>query len=118
MISRMELKIDLIGQAVLLLLYILLLVLKQPLWENAAWSLVLLLVWQTVSAAFYWRSYRYRERGPAFWMLLAVLVLIFVIEFSLLSSILLGLPVLAYLVVTFRDTLRVYRRPRSFWDLG
>jgi hypothetical protein len=118
MISRNEMKVDLSGQLVLLVLGVLLLVFSHSPFESANWGLGLVLAWQAASAAFFWRNYQYRQRGPIFWMLLVIFVLIFFIDLSLFSAILLCLPVLAYLLITLRDTLRVYRRPRSFWDLG
>lgn len=111
-------KVDLGGQIVLLLLGILLLVFSRSPFESANLGLGLVLAWQAASAAFFWRNYRYRQRGPVFWTLLLVFILIFFIDLSLLSAILICVPVLAYLLITMRDTLRVYRRPRSFWDLG
>lgn len=118
MISRIQMKIDLVGQAILLLIYILLLVFSRSPWESADWGLGILLLWQAASAALLWRAYRYRQRGPVFWVLLVLLSSIFFIELSMISSLLLSVPVLAYLILTLRDTLRVYRRPRSFWDIG
>lgn len=111
-------KFDLSGQIILLLLGVLLLIFSQSPFESANWGLGFVLAWQAASAAFFWRTYQYRQRGPIFWMLLIVFLLIFFIDLSLFSAILLCLPVLAYLLITLRDTLRVYRRPRSFWDIG
>lgn len=118
MISRNQMKVDLTGQVILLILGVLLLVFSQSPYESANWGLGVVLAWQAASAAYLWRHYKYRQRGPVFWMLLLVFVSILFIDLSMLSAILLCLPVLAYLLLTLRDTLRVYRRPRSFWDLG
>lgn len=111
-------KVDLSGQLILLLLGIMLLIFSRSPYESANWGLGFVLAWQAASAAFFWRNYQYRQRGAVFWMLLIVFILVFFIDLSLLSALLLFLPVLIYLLITFRDTLRVYRRPRSFWDLG
>lgn len=118
MISRTQMKIDLIGQAILLLLCISILIFSQNTWKNIEWGLGILLAWQVASAAYYWYNYKYQERRPVFWMLSISLISIFFVDLAIISSILLGIAVLGYLYLTLRDTLRVYRRPKSFWDLG
>jgi hypothetical protein len=118
MISRSQMKTDLSGQAVLLILCLLLLLFGESAFDSVNWGLVFLLIWQVVSAAFYWRNYRYRERQPVFWLLLLTLVAVVIIDLSLISLLLVSLPIVLYLLLTLRDTLRVYRRPRSFWDLS
>lgn len=118
MISRSQMKTDLSGQAVLLVLCLLLLLFSESAYYAVNWGLVFLLVWQVISAAYYWRQYRYQERKPVFWLLLATLVAVVIIKLSLISFLLVSLPVILYLLLTLRDTVRVYRRPRSFWDLS
>ena len=118
MITRHQMKVDLTGQVILLVLCVLFLIFSRNTWAGASWGIGFLLFWQSASAAYYWRTYRYREREPAFWILAIIFLLIFLIELSPISFLLLGLPVLGYILLTLRDTLRVYRRPRSFWDLG
>lgn len=118
MISRSQMKVDLTGQLILLVLGVLLLLFSRSPYESANWGLGSVLGWQAASAAFFWRNYKYRQREPVFWLLLLVFLLTFFIDLSMLSAILLCVPVVAYLFITLRDTLRVYRRPRSFWDLG
>ncbi len=119
MISRTQMKIDLIGQGILLLLTILLVLLNQGKLGKVNWGIgLLLLCWQIGSAAYYWYQYKYRERRPVFWILLLLLSLILFMGHSLISIGLAALAVVSYLYLTLRDTLRVYRRPRSFWDLG
>lgn len=118
MISRSQMKTDLSGQAVLVILCLILLLFGESAFDAVNWGLVFLLAWQVISAAYYWRQYRYRERKPVFWLLLATLIAVFIVKLSLISFLIVSLPVVLYLLLTLRDTLRVYRRPRSFWDLS
>ena len=118
MISRSQMKTDLSGQVILLILCLLLSLFGESALDSVNLGLVFLLVWQVISAAFYWHIYRYRERRPVFWLLLLTLIAVFIIDLSPITFLLVSLPVVLYLGLTLRDTLRVYRRPRSFWDLN
>lgn len=108
-------KIDLVGQAILGLLFILAAALLAG---DARIGLLLLLIWQLGSAAYVWLQYRYQQRSLVFWILLfATLVLAVPPFLPVLPWWLLVIPAIWYLILTIRDTIRVYRRPRSFWDL-
>lgn len=108
-------KIDLLGQSILGLLLILAITLLSG---NAQLGLLLLLLWQLGSAAYVWLQYRYQQRSIIFWILLsATLVLTIPPLFTLIPFWVLVIPAVWYLSLTIRDTIRVYRRPRSFWDL-
>ena len=111
-------KLDVLGQSLLVGAFLLLLFLRSG-WGWTTTMLVLLIVWQIASALHLYLTYRYIER------------INFVKTFIIL---LVSLPVwihlvgnIAYLAVvgvalwsffwSIRDMIKVYARPRSFWDL-
>lgn len=118
MVSRFRMKIDLLAQAVLLMALILLLCFA----EGIRWSgtmLILLAIWQFLSAVHLFYVYKHIRRVHYLRTAL-VLAVSLPIWVSLIGS-LAYLPVIGvaiwYFVQTIRDTVTVYRRPRSFWDV-
>ena len=118
MISRARMKIDMTGQIILLLSVLLLLF-----FTNAnTWiitTLIVLALWQTSSAIELSFNYGYRQRYPYIYILPIIIVLtsIFANTTLLWLLIIIGVGLLSYFITTVRDTIIVYRRHRSFWDL-
>ena len=79
----------------------------------------LLGLWQSASALQLALAYEYQERYPFLWLFLGLLLAlplgIWLLGAWTVFPIALGL--IAYFIVTVRDTLHVLQRPRSFWDL-
>ena len=78
-----------------------------------------LALWQLVSAIELFLQHQYKQRFVFVW-LLPILLLSLPVMIYLLKSwmvLLLGASLMVYFLITARDTLIVYRRPRSFWDL-
>ena len=118
MISRARMKIDMTGQVILLLSVLLLLFFTSA----NAWvvtTLIILAVWQTSSAIELFLNYSYRQRYPYVYILPLIIVLTSIFANTALYWLLIfiGLGLLSYFVATVRDTIIVYRRHRSFWDL-
>lgn len=110
-------KLDLVGQSVLLALALIVVLGQWWLWSLAV--IAGLALWQTGSAFHLTVAYAYTGRKPYLW-LLGGLLLLLPLKFWLAgywSLILLGLAALAYFFTTLRDTIVVLRRPRSFWDI-
>lgn len=111
-------KIDLLGQGILILAVLLLAFFASGMsWTHA--MLALLGAWQLVSAFHLFYAYRHVRRLPYLRTALVVggslPVWIFLIgELAYLPVA--GL-ILWYFVQTIRDTITVFNRPRSFWDL-
>lgn len=119
MISRFRMKIDALAQAVLILAVVLLGVI----YGGVAWTktlLILLVVWQFISALHLFYAYRYVGKLPyvrtALVTALSLPVWVYLIGWSAYLPVA-GL-VLWYFLQTVRDTITVYRRPRSFWDIS
>jgi uncharacterized membrane protein YobD (UPF0266 family) len=118
MISRARMKIDITGQIILLLSVLLLLLFASA----NAWvvvTLIVLALWQTSSAIELSLNYSYRQRYPFVYILPVIIVLTSIFASTPLYWLLgiIGLGLLSYFVATVRDTIIVYRRHRSFWDL-
>lgn len=118
MISRTRMKKDLIGQSMLLTGLAITGLSSLP-W---AWFVALfsaLGLWQGASALQLALTYEYQERYPFLWLFLGFLLAlppgIWLLGPWTVFPIALGL--LAYFIVTVRDTMHVLQRPRSFWDL-
>ena len=118
MISRTRMKLDVLGQSILIGALVMLWYFNHRLiWTNT--MLVMLGIWQMASAVHLFLSYKYIQRGN-------FLKIVFVLAISLPVWIhLVGnwayLPVggvlLWYFFWSVRDMILVYNRPRSFWDL-
>ncbi|HMO39282.1 MAG TPA: hypothetical protein PKC76_09080 [Saprospiraceae bacterium] len=118
MISRFRMKIDLLGQSVLVLAVVLLLCLA----EGVSWSggiLIALAIWQFISAVHLFYVYKHIRRVHYLRtaLILAVSLPIWIELIGVLAYLPVAGVVLWYFIQTVRDTLTVYRRPRSFWDL-
>lgn len=118
MISRFRMKIDLLTQSVLLLALLLMLCFA----KGVSWTgfmLVMLAIWQFISAVHLFYTYKY-IRKLNYLRTALVLAISLPIWVHLIGN-LAYLPVFGvviwYFSQTIRDTIKVYRRPRSFWDV-
>jgi len=118
MISRNRMKIDVLGQSLLVGALLLLFFFQ----SGSGWTtamLVLLIIWQIASAMHLYLTYRYIERIN-FVKTFIVLLVSLPVWIQLIGSV-------AYLAVigvvfwsffwSIRDMIKVNNRPRSFWDL-
>lgn len=118
MISKSRMTTDLTGQSILItVLVILLLAGAYSPWAIIAFGALAL--WQVGSALHLALGYEYRER---FFFLKVFALLIVVLPLTIWlagvwSFFLLGVLASAYFWATFRDTIIVMERPRSFWDI-
>ena len=118
MVSSFRMKIDLIGQIVLIMALLLQLFLLSSLpWSNAL--LIVLLIWQFLSACHLYFAYRYIKKIN--YLSVGTVVLSSLpIWFNILGwwayLPVIGL-ILWYFWQTIRDTIIVLNRPKSFWDL-
>ncbi len=118
MISKSRMKIDLLGQVILVAATILIAILESGLiWTNLL--LLFLALWQVVSAIHLLQVYRHIKKVS---FLKTMLVLVFSLPIWIkLVGVYAYLPVggvlFWYFFQTARETKIVYRRPRSFWDL-
>ncbi len=118
MVSRLRMKVDLLGQSVLVVAVVLLLCLAEGIhWSG--WIFTMLAIWQFLSAVHLFYVYKHIRRVHYLRtaLILAVslpLWLRFVGNFAFLPVV--GV-VVWYFIQTILDTMVVYRRPRSFWDL-
>ena len=116
MISEFRLKLDVIAQALLILLALLLIS------TSDRWSPILLLIligWQIASALHLLYVYQYVKKINFLWTAL-VLGVSFPVWHNLVDM-WACLPVAGlaiwYFVQSLRDWIKVHQRPRSFWDL-
>jgi len=118
MISKLRMKVDLLGQVILITAIIFLVVLEIRLqWTNTL--LIFLGIWQLISALHLLLVYQH-IRKVNFLKAISVLTISLPIWISLVG-IYAYIPVAGvlvwYFIQTARETRIVYRRPRSFWDL-
>lgn len=118
MISRFRMKIDLLAQSVLLLAIILLLLFVQGIrWSS--FTLVILAIWQFISAVHLFYVYKHIRRlnylRTALVLVASLPIWIYLI--GMLAYLPVAGVVVWYFIQTILDTVTVYRRPRSFWDL-
>ena len=118
MVSSFRMRIDLIGQIVLILAIIIqLFLLSGYTWPKA--FLGVLIVWQFLSASHLLIAYQYVRKLD--YLKVGAVILISLPLWLQLIGIWAYAPVLGlvgwYFFQTWRDTLIVLRRPRSFWDL-
>lgn len=111
-------KKDLIGQAIILAGA----GLVCSLTTSQGWLITLITVlalWQLGSAAELFLQHQYKQRFVFVWLLPILLLSLPVMIYWLKSwmVLLVGVSLMVYFLITARDTLIVYRRPRSFWDL-
>ena len=111
-------KIDLLGQIVLIVAVLLLLFLASG-WKWTNVTLFILGIWQFGSAVHLFYAYRHIRRLN--YLRLSLIMLISLPVWIHLIGPLAYLPVAGlaiwYFTQTIRDTIIVYRRPRSFWEL-
>lgn len=114
MISRQRMKIDSWGQGALLLSLLIVALVGSKTGGLLGW--ILLFLWQMTSALLLYKQYAYQQRKLFLWVGLASIpvavfgktfLLYFLVGFSLW-----------YFYNTVLDTIKVLKRPRSFWDLG
>ena len=118
MIPRNRMKIDVLGQSLLVGAFLLLLFFQTG-WGWTTATLILLILWQIASALHLFLTYRYIERIN-FVKTFMVLLVSLPVWIHLVGNV-------AYLAVigvvlwsffwSIRDMKKVYARPRSFWDL-
>ena len=118
MISRFRMKVDLLGQAVLIVAVVLLgFFASGKAWTNT--MLVVLGIWQFASAIHLLQVYRHIDRMN--FIKTAVVLVVSLPVWIHLVGVLAYFPVagvfLWYFIQTIQDTIKVYNRPRSFWDL-
>jgi len=117
MVSESRMKIDLLAQIVLTATTLLLLLVGQ--WVAATYPLVILVIWQALSALELFFAYHHRRRRYYLFLTAAAAALLPLwialpylwgyLPFALMAT--------WYLFETAYDFSVVYRRPRSFWDL-
>lgn len=118
MISKFRMKIDLLGQAILIVAILLLAFFA----SGKAWTNVMLIVlgfWQMASA--FHLVYLYQHIKRLNYVKTAIVLAVSLPVWIHLVGILAYLPVAGvivwYFIQTISDTIKVYNRPRSFWDL-
>ena len=118
MVSRYRMKFDLLGQSVLVMAVVLLLCLRAGLlWSGTI--LIVLAVWQFISAIHLFYVYKHIRRLNYLRtaVILAVSLPLWVHFIGNLAYLPAAGVVAWYFIQTIRDTIVVYRRPKSFWDL-
>lgn len=114
MISRRRMKFDTAGQVVLLSIVGIISLLNGMGTVLLGW--ILLFGWQLLSAFLLYIQFNYEQRKSFLWISLAVIPLTLIGAYWL-GLFLIGFA-LCYLYYTVLDTIKVLRRPKSFWDLG
>lgn len=111
-------KIDLLGQAVLIVAIVLLALFASGI-RSTNTMLVVLGIWQLVSALhlIYVYSHIKRLNYVKTAIVLAVSLPIWIYLVGILAYLPVAGVVIWYFVQTITDTIKVYNRPRSFWDL-
>jgi len=118
MISKFRMKIDLLGQAILIFAILLLAFFASGgAWTNA--MLVVLGLWQMASAFHLLYVYRHIKRlnYVKTAVVLAVSLPVWIHLVGAMAYFPVAGVVVWYFVQTITDTIKVYNRPRSFWDL-
>lgn len=118
MISKFRMKIDLLGQVILMTAVLLLLFYATGLaWTNT--MLAILGAWQVASAAHLLYVYRYIKKLNYIKtaIVLAASLPIWINLIGVFAYFPVAGVVLWYFWQTIADTIKVYNRPRSFWDL-
>lgn len=118
MISKFRMKIDLLGQAILIVAILLLAFFASgKAWTNV--MLVVLGIWQLASA--FHLVYVYQHIKRLNYVKTAIVLAVSLPVWIHLVGSMAYLPVVGvavwYFIQTVSDTIKVYNRPRSFWDL-
>jgi hypothetical protein len=118
MISKFRMKIDLLGQAVMIVAILLFAFFAAGLATTNA-ILIVLGVWQLASAfhLFYVYSHIKRLNYVKTSLVLAVSLPVWIYLVGNLAYLPIAGVVIWYFFQTISDTIKVYNRPRSFWDL-
>ena len=118
MISKFRMKIDLLGQAVLIVAIVLLACFASGV-ASTNTMLAVLGIWQLASAfhLFYVYSHIKRLNYVKTAIVLATSLPIWMHLVGNLAYLPVAGVVIWYFVQTISDTIKVYNRPRSFWDL-
>ncbi len=118
MISKFRMKIDLLGQAILIVAIVLLACFASGL-ASTNTMLIVLGIWQMASALhlLYVYSHIKRLNYVKTAIVLAVSLPIWMRFVGDLAYLPVAGVVIWYFVQTISDTIKVYNRPRSFWDL-
>lgn len=114
MISRQRMKIDTWGQATLLLSLLIVALVGSESGGLIGW--ILLFLWQMTSALLLYKQFAYQQRKLFLWVGLASIP-VAILGKTFLLYFLIGFS-LWYFYNTVLDTIKVLKRPRSFWDLG
>ena len=114
MISRQRMKIDSFGQGALLICLLLIALISAGTGGLVGW--ILLFLWQMTSALLLYKQFAYQQRKLFLWIGLASLPVALLGQ-SYLLYFLIGFSIW-YFYNTVLDTIKVLKRPRSFWDLG
>lgn len=118
MISKFRMKIDLLGQAVMIVAILLLsFLVSGKAWTNT--MLIILGIWQIASAAHLLYAYRHIKRLNYIKtaIVLAASLPIWIQLVGAFAYLPVAGLILWYFWQTISDTIKVYNRPRSFWDL-
>lgn len=118
MISRRRMTFDLLGQFVIITAILLLVFFASGIrWTNIV--LVFLAIWQFCSAAHLFYVYKYikKQNYLRTTIVLAVSLPIWIKILGLWAYLPVVGVVLWYFIQTIRDTISVYNRPKSFWEL-
>jgi len=118
MISKFRIKIDLVGQVILIVGIFLFVIFESSIiWTNSL--LILLAIWQILSALHLLYAYKYVKKLN-FLKTMLVLILSLPVWIHLIGNfayIPVGGILLWYFLQTTNDMIIVRNRPRSFWDL-
>ncbi len=118
MISKFRIKIDLTGQIILIVGIILLAIFKSGIaWTNSI--LIVLAIWQILSALHLFYAYKYVKKLN-FLKTMLVLILslpVWIYLIGYFAYVPVGGILLWYFLQTANDMISVNNRPRSFWDL-
>jgi len=118
MISRTRMKLDVLGQSILIGAFILLWFFnRQLIWTNT--MLILLGIWQLASAVHLFFTYKYIQRVNFLKtaLVLGISLPVWINFVGNLAYVPVGGVLLWYFFWSVRDMFLVYNRPRSFWDL-
>lgn len=118
MISKFRMKIDLLGQAILIVAILLLAFFASgKAWTNA--MLIVLGIWQMASAFHLLYLYQHIKRinYVKTAMVLAVSLPVWIHLVGMFAYLPVAGVFVWYFIQTVSDTIKVYNRPRSFWDL-
>jgi multisubunit Na+/H+ antiporter MnhG subunit len=120
MISEFRMKIDTLGQAILIVAVVLIACFYQNTLVPTKWLLSILTVWQLASAIHLLLVYQHIKRLNYIKTAIVLLVSLPIWKMMVGNWAYLALVgvVLWYFFLTIKDTRAVINHPKSFWDLG